>query len=135
MKWFIFMFLVFSQTSNSKLHIEVFFLSTCLSHLPKVCSSFEVCFCVLCVCFSVFLQFWRSCKFFPKNLVMFHFTPPSISCKSIIKFHFHFPIPQHFTSHSSNAIICISSDSSSTCTCNFIFHLYFHSSHFLHPIK
>ena len=120
------MFLFFPQTPKSKFYVEMLCILTCLSHLPKVYFSFlGFVFCVITFWFS---SLWRSYKFFPKNLFLFHF---------MWKFH-HIPFPhfmsQHFTSHLSNASTFFPSLSSSACACNPILHFYFHSSHFPHSL-
>ena len=92
MKTLIFTLLEFLQTPNLNLYVEVASLLTCLSLLPKAYVYFVLVFVFCLFEFRFFLHFGRNCKFFPKNLSKIHFTPLSISCKSIVTFHFHLSI-------------------------------------------
>lgn len=99
----IFILSVYSQIRNSSLHVEVSCLLTCL----KVRVSFV--FVILFAClFSCFSSFGRSCKFFPKNLSTFHFTPSSMNeCKCIFSFHLHHYMPRHIAFIPSISVISL----------------------------
>ena len=122
MKTLIFTLLKFSQTPNSNFHFVANFLLKCLSLRPKACVYFVLVFVFFLFAFRFSLHFGRNCKFFPKNLSTFHFTPPSTSlCNCIISFHIHNYIPRHITS-----ISFINNYTSRAITCNSTFHVMTH---------
>ena len=130
MIWFIFMFLVFSQTLNSNLHVEVLCLLICFSLLPKVCFSFVF---VFCLCVFRFFFILKKSQVLSEELehVSFH------STSHFMQEHHFIPFPSfHVTTLHISFFTCdyMYFHPSSARTCNLILHFHFHRSHSMRPI-